>query len=300
MTPKVTVCIPAYNHGRFVGNALESALAQTMRDIEVVVSDDSSTDATYQVARRFADSDDRVRIYRNDANRGMVENWNLCLRKARGEYVKLLCSDDTLEPSCLERQANVLDAQEKVVLVSAARRLLDEEGAETGIASYADRFVVKPGTDVINDCFHRVGNLIGEPCAVLFRRSAASRGFNTAYRQLTDLEMWFHLLEQGAFAHVPEALCGFRRHAGQQTRSNAESLAFADDEFRLFDDYSGKGYISLSYLQKQGVRYNKALLVWNRRDRGCAEEAIRRKISEHYPLPLFRLVTLGRRLLGAG
>jgi hypothetical protein len=152
---------------------------------------------------------------------------------------------------------------------------------------------------VINECFHRVGNLIGEPCAVLFRRVAASRGFHTAYRQLTDLEMWFHLLERGGFAHLPETLCGFRRHAGQQTRANAESLAFADDEFRLFDDYSGKGYIFLSWFQKQGVRYNKALLVWNRRWAGCGEDAIRRKISEHYSLSLFRLITLAKRLLGA-
>jgi glycosyltransferase involved in cell wall biosynthesis len=293
MTPKVTICIPAYNHGRYVGNALESALAQTMRDIEVVVSDDSSTDATYEVARRSQIPAGSGSTERRQP--GMVENWNLCLRNARGEYVKLLCSDDILEPSCLEKQAIVLDTHEKVVLVSAARRLLDEEGAETGVAYYADRFVVKPGTDVINDCFHRVGNLIGEPCAVLFRRAAASRGFHTAYRQLTDLEMWFHLLERGGFAHVPEALCGLRRHAGQQTWANAESLAFADDEFRLFDDFS-EAYISFRTCRSR-VRYNKALLVWNR-GLGCPRRFEGR--SQALPPPLFRLVTLWRRLLGAG
>jgi len=299
-TPKTSVCIPAFNHARYIGRALESALSQTSTDMEVVVVDDASTDDTFEAAGRYAASDGRVRLYRNDANLGMVGNWNRCLRAARGKYVKLLCSDDFLEPACIERQASVLDERGDVVLVSAARRIVDEDGAGSGRASYADAFVVRPGKAVINECFYRVGNLIGEPCAVLFRREAAGRGFHTAYRQLTDLEMWFHLLERGDFAHVPEALCGFRKHPGQQTRANADSLAFADDEFRLFEEYSGKEYISLSFWQKQGVRYNKALLVWNRRAQGCDEDAVRRKLSEHYPLLLFRAVTLGKRLIGAG
>ncbi|MBF8258492.1 MAG: glycosyltransferase [Actinobacteria bacterium] len=297
--PKVSVCIPAFNHARYIGRALESALSQTMDNIEVLVVDDASTDETFEVAGRYAASDGRVRLYRSEANLGMVRNWNRCLRDARGTYVKLLCSDDFLEPACLETQAKVLDDLGGVAVVSCARRLVEEDGAETGVASYAETFVVRPGKDVINDCFHRVGNLIGEPCAVLFRREAAGRGFHTAYRQLTDLEMWFHLLERGDFAHVPDALCGFRRHPGQQTRASAANLAFADDEFRLFEEYSGKEYITLSLWQKQGVRYNKALLVWNRRFQEGGEEAALKKISEHYPLALFRLITLGKRLFGA-
>lgn len=296
--PMVSVCIPAFNHARYIGRAMESALSQTMKDIEVLVVDDASKDETFEVAGRYAAHDGRVRLYRSDANVGMVENWNRCLRHATGTYVKLLCSDDFLEPDCLERQAKVLDDLGGVAIVSCARRLVEEDGADAGVASYADNYVVKSGKTVINDCFHRVGNLIGEPCAVLFRREAAGRGFHPAYRQLTDLEMWFHLLERGDFAHVPDALCGFRRHPGQQTRASAASLAFADDEFRLFNDYSRKEYITLSYWQKESVRYNKALLVWNRRFQESGEEAARRKISEHYPFLLFRLVNLGKRLFG--
>ena len=100
----MSVCIPAYKAERFIAATIESVLAQTTEDWELVVVDDASPDGTYDVAARYA-GDRRVRVERNATNLGPVGNWNHVVAQARGRYVKLLCSDDLLYPTCLARQA---------------------------------------------------------------------------------------------------------------------------------------------------------------------------------------------------
>jgi len=78
-------------------------------------------------------------------------------------------------------------------------------------------------------CLTAHANLIGEPSAVLFRKFHAGAGFNPAYRQIVDLDLWFRLLEQGDLVYTREPLCGFRRHAAQQTaRNDAEGVAWGE------------------------------------------------------------------------
>src|SRR5439155_20938433 len=81
------------------------------------------------------------------------------------------------------------------------------------------------------------GNIVGEPSAVMFRRSAAARGFSEAYAQLVDLEMWLHLLERGPLVFTPEPLCSFRRHPLQQTEANKETGVHNSEILRLVLDY---------------------------------------------------------------
>ena len=119
--PTVSVCIPAYNAARFIGEAIGSVLAQTCRDFELVVVDDASADDTVDVVRRF--SDPRLRLLRNARNLGLAGNWNRATSEARGRYVKLLCQDDLLRPDCLADQVAVLDhpGNGDVALVCARR-----------------------------------------------------------------------------------------------------------------------------------------------------------------------------------
>ena len=84
----VSVCIPTYNYGRFLGQAIESVLAQTWGDFELVVCDNASTDDTQDVVASFRD--ERIRSYRNDANIGLFGNFSRCLELARGELTEAL------------------------------------------------------------------------------------------------------------------------------------------------------------------------------------------------------------------
>ncbi len=101
--PKVSIGIPVYNRQTLVQKAIESALAQTYANLEIIVVDNCSTDYTYDVIQRYPPMDSRVKCYRNDRNLGPVANWLRCLGLSQGEYFKILFSDDWLEPGAIEQ-----------------------------------------------------------------------------------------------------------------------------------------------------------------------------------------------------
>lgn len=101
--PKVSILVPVYNRREYIAECLQSALNQTFTDFEVVVVDNASTDGTWEICQQFARNDQRVRVFQNDANIGPVRNWLACVEKARGEFGKILFSDDLMFPRFLER-----------------------------------------------------------------------------------------------------------------------------------------------------------------------------------------------------
>lgn len=100
--PNVSVLIPVYNREALVARAIESAKSQTHANIEIVVSDNASTDGTWEVIQRFAAADSRIRALRNETNLGPTRNWIRGLAECRGDFVKIVWSDDWLEPTCIE------------------------------------------------------------------------------------------------------------------------------------------------------------------------------------------------------
>src|SRR5207237_10692464 len=88
--PKVSVCLDSFNYGRFLPEAIESVLGQSFQDFEIIISDDCSTDDSFEIARRYAAQDKRSKALRNPRNLGMVKNRNVCLARARGDDVQRL------------------------------------------------------------------------------------------------------------------------------------------------------------------------------------------------------------------
>lgn len=123
----VTVTIPAYNHGRFLGRAIESILAQEHQDLDVVVVNDASTDNTLEVARAY-EGDPRFRCVTNERNLGLAGNWNRCLSLAQGPLVMVFGSDDELDPDYLVRASALLEAHPEAGLVHAPVRSFDVQG----------------------------------------------------------------------------------------------------------------------------------------------------------------------------
>ena len=101
--PLVSILIPVYNRETLVSTALSSAVTQTYPNIEIVVGDNCSTDRTYEVVQEYARRDQRIRYFRNEENLGPLANWVRCLEYSRGDYIKILWSDDWLEPEAIER-----------------------------------------------------------------------------------------------------------------------------------------------------------------------------------------------------
>lgn len=133
MSPTFSICIPNYNYGRYLGETLESVLAQTYADFEVVVVDNASTDDSVEVVQRFADP--RVRLVRNRCNVGFALNVQRATALARGDFVNVLSSDDRMHPDALASYAEALRSQgeraSNTVLCSAVE-VIDSQGRVTG------------------------------------------------------------------------------------------------------------------------------------------------------------------------
>jgi glycosyltransferase involved in cell wall biosynthesis len=293
--PLVSVCIPTYNHARFLAETLESVLIQRDVDFEVIIIDDCSTDATASIAHDFALRDGRITVHVNGQNLGMVPNWNRCLELAHGTYIKYLFGDDLFSsPETLRLMVEALERTPGTVLVSSARTIIDEHSRPVDSVSHFPGDFTSDGRDLIRRCVRRMTrhhNLIGEPSAVLFRRQAAARGFDPRYQQLVDLEMWFHLLEQGRFAYLRTPLCSFRHHAGQQTKKNEAELNFINDLVCLFREYLGKPYVGISRSESFYLTYYQFYKLLKHARQGRHDMArVREEIRRFYGMPLFYLL----------
>jgi glycosyltransferase involved in cell wall biosynthesis len=236
--PKVSVLIPTYQYGRFLPAAIESVLAQDFPDFELLISDDGSRDESAAVIRRYAARDPRIRFSIHERNLGMVENWNWCLREARGDYVKYVFGDDCLpSPQALSRLVEMLDQEPRAVLAVSARLILDEASQVQEVWDELGPTGYQAGSDVIIRCMQRDRNLVGEPSTVMFRRIPAARGFDPTFRQVVDQEMWFHLLASAGLVYTSDPLCAFRRHPAQQTVANEKNRLASSEVMRIVARY---------------------------------------------------------------
>jgi glycosyltransferase involved in cell wall biosynthesis len=225
--PAVSVCIPVYNGAAFIAAAVESVLAQTFPDFELIVLDNASTDETPNILKRVKDS--RLRIVRHTANIGATANFNAALREAHGEWVKILCADDLLYPDCLNQQMlnTGLSGGCRPVLLCSARDIIDAAGHRWVRRGFPGRSGMASGPAAIRRSVRAGTNLFGEPAAVLMHRETALRagGFDPAWRFCTDLDLWVRILQYGALCADSSALCAFRVSAQSWSMSLVRSQA---------------------------------------------------------------------------
>ncbi len=212
--PTVSVCIPTYNYAQLIPRAVESVLAQTFEDFELLVYEDASTDNTVEVMQQYLD-DPRVRLVVQETNQGLFANFNQSASKARGRYVKYLCADDWLDPHFLERTVPLMDAHPEVALLATAHWHVDYDGVLTAeqVGPFGDGPICP--ADVAAEQLALWGNIVGMPTNTLIRRDALESvgGFDASYAPGADVQLWLKLLALGDMAWVPEKLCFWRIHA---------------------------------------------------------------------------------------
>lgn len=246
-TPRVSICLPAYNAGAWIEQAVGSALAQTFQDFELIVADNASSDDTLERVRAFEDP--RITIVCSEHNVGPTLNANRCIELARAPLVKFLHADDELYPRCLELMVPVLDEFPRVGIVFSLRDVVlaepDDPEARSWLARYrtlheplGDLARVTSGRQVFRRWLE-LGvhdNLIGEPSAVLIRRECFERlgGFDPRLRVSTDIEMWLRVLLTYDLGFVPEPLCAYRHHSASITGvAHRTSASWLDDLWTL-------------------------------------------------------------------
>ncbi|MFT3783340.1 MAG: glycosyltransferase [Nibricoccus sp.] len=248
--PLVSLCIPTYNGAAFIAETIASALKQTYGRLEIIVSDDRSTDRTVELVEAAAKgSQIPVRILRHEPS-GMVANWSNCIAHARGSYVKFLFQDDLLEPDCVERMVEIARKDSAIGLVFSPRRveLRGDKSNESLKAAYRESTdlhkgwtnlqEIQPGFALLNDSkllSHPI-NKIGEPTTVLISKAAlaAVGGFDPSLRQLVDVEMWLRIMTQFKVGFCHKSLSCFRLHPKQATQVNVQEGAIREDWKRFY------------------------------------------------------------------
>jgi glycosyltransferase involved in cell wall biosynthesis len=175
--PLVSVVIPTYNRARSVVRAIESAQRQSYPNIEIVVTDNASTDGTEEVVRALAEKDRRIRYFRNEQNLGPVPNWKKGIQLAQGEYVKILFSDDSLEPHAVHKMITVFQQHGDQLGFVYSRAFLHHIGLDIiyGPTHQLDKPI--PIEEYFDATASRFSESIFTPCMALFRRKDLLKNF---------------------------------------------------------------------------------------------------------------------------
>ena len=201
MTPRVSVVMPVRDGERFLREALDSTLAQTLDDLELIVVDDGSTDATSEILAEAAHRDPRVRVQRQEPG-GLTVAINAGCALAQAPLIARMDADDVMLPDRLERQAAHLDAHPEVALLGGGIVLVDEQGREI------DREPGRPQLDFLvrNELTH----------ATVMMRADALRALG-GYRldQSEDYDLWLRFDERYGVAALAEPVIRYRLHPGQ-------------------------------------------------------------------------------------
>jgi glycosyltransferase involved in cell wall biosynthesis len=220
--PQVSVVIPAYNAAWCVGRAIDSVLAQTFRDFELIVVDDGSTDGTAAVLAAYGD---KLRVVAQ-ANGGMSNARNAGIRAASGRYLAFLDADDRWLPDKLARQVALLDARPELAFCAAVTELEDPEGRNVG--EWRGSSVALAG---ISEVFANHAAVAGGASAVLARRHLVAKlgGFDENLAGAEDTDLWMRLAGRGGFACIPEPLVVVTRRpdsiSGNRTNMRRGALA---------------------------------------------------------------------------
>lgn len=214
--PLVSICIPTFNGSRFLRETLKSVLNQTYENLEIRISDHSSTDNTEEIVKSFHDS--RIDFHSQVPGGGAEANWNASISGARGKYIKLLCQDDILKPQCISQQVETLENNPNGSFCFSSRDVISPKGL-TLLPSRG--FKPKENIVSLNDYLPtliRSGtNMFGEPCSVLINSSALNQVQPFSGSYLIDLNMWYSLWKIGPAIYAPITAAKFRISKGSWT-----------------------------------------------------------------------------------
>jgi glycosyltransferase involved in cell wall biosynthesis len=128
INPRVSIGLPVFNGENYLEEALESLLAQSFVNFELIISDNASADRTQEICHTYMLQDKRVRYYRNQTNLGVHKNWNRVFELSSGEYFKWAAHDDLYAPEFVERCVDALDKDPSIVLCFTKTKIIDEQG----------------------------------------------------------------------------------------------------------------------------------------------------------------------------
>ncbi|HEY8227548.1 MAG TPA: glycosyltransferase family A protein [Pyrinomonadaceae bacterium] len=250
--PLISVCVPTYNYGRFLPDCIESVLAQTLSDWELIICDDCSTDNTSDIVQEYAKSDPRIRYFGNAERLGMNGNIKKAAELGKGRYIKMLCSDDWLASDCLEAFVGLMEQNPGVSLATAAEVLSDEEGHPIQVQFlFGEPVSIVPGERMLNRMAR--GDGFGGHSSFFIRTSAykAIGGYDGKLVYASDMDVAARLCRIGDYLHTDLPLFYGRVQSTSSSAVNPGKLLDVIDSFEIPD----KIFRPRSFPNREWLRY---------------------------------------------
>lgn len=232
-SPLVSICIPTYNGEKYITETLTAACEQSYENIEIIISDDGSTDDTLKVCKHFSKKNSNIKIFKNAKNLGLVENWkkSIALTSTESEWIKFLFQDDLMHPTTVAKMLDV-SLKNNIDFTICDREYLFEEGVDRKLKKSYD---LVPKTSVLFSKSKKYSpietgaiiapqifrNTLGEPpCYFFKKKSYVANNFDLEYLQLTDYIFCLNHILEKPFYFINEKLVQFRVHNNSQTSKN--------------------------------------------------------------------------------
>jgi glycosyltransferase involved in cell wall biosynthesis len=236
--PEITIIIPTYNRADFLGQAVDSVLAQTYKNWELLIIDDASTDSTGSIVAAYAQKDSRIRSIKNETNLGISKTRNRGLHEARGTYIAMLDSDDIwLDPEKLAKQIAAFEKNPKLAIVGTWITQIDETGKTLRNIEFA-----LSDAD-IRRTFVYYNSIVQS--SVLFLKQAAldAGGYDETLATMEDTDLWLNIGTKYEIETLPICATGYRVHKNSITKNRRKQVA--RDQMTVFrrwkNSYPGAG-----------------------------------------------------------
>lgn len=234
MSVKVSVLTPVYNTEKYIGAAIESILAQSFQDFEMIICDDCSKDGTWKILESYAAKDCRIRLVKNEKNLGIAGNRNKLITLAQGEYIVWQDADDISMPLRIEHQLRYLESHPEVGIIGGYLQFFEDD-RDLSLRVYAT-----DDKDLRRTIFRY--SPVAQPAAMIRLSCVREAGeYNLKFPPAEDLDMSFRIGSKHRFANLPEVVIRYREHSNSATFKHLKKMEKSTMEIRKI--YSrGWGY----------------------------------------------------------
>lgn len=231
--PLISVVLPVYNGGDYLKEAVHSVLQQSHHHFEFLILDDCSTDDSWEFLKALRDN--RIRLYRNERNKGLFYNLNFLIKESKGSLIKLWSQDDIMYPDCLECFANFHAVHNDLGFSYSGRDIINEQGCIiTPLGK--DETPVIISTELHARIAFFTGSIAGNIANVCIRKQALEKVglFDESMKISADFDMWVRLAKHYNTGFIPEKLIQLRDHKGQLSRKEEFYINHVREDLKVY------------------------------------------------------------------
>lgn len=265
--PKISICIATFNRREFLKETINSVTRQTYKNIEIIISDDCSTIVLDDIVNSF--KDERIFFFKQEKNIGFIKNWNFCINKSTGEYIKILGDDDILNNDCIENEIKLI-LTNKVNFICSNYETIDKEGnfiINKKFNNNSFRLLNKSGFIDENQLLKKyfLGKIrIGLPSSITFKKEIINEIglFDENIGCPADIDMWMRMVNKNILYYNDNILLKMRRHSDNLSKQIQKKFFSHKEDLEILYRYYKK-IKKINIFEKIiiFIRYNKMIIT---------------------------------------